>query len=86
MLIESVRSEENEIGDPGALPKRARRTTCSGQAGRPGNGRVSERGRRSGDVVIEPGVAVHHDVDASAVLGRDMAGQAVEMLLPIGEA
>ena len=40
----------------------------------------------SGDVVVEPGVAVHHDVDAGAMLRRHVAGQTVEMLFAVGEA
>ena len=38
----------------------------------------------SGDVVVEPRVAVDENIDAGAVLGRDMAGEAVEMLLAVG--
>ena len=39
----------------------------------------------AGDVVVEPGVAVHENVDAGAVLGRHVAGEAVEMLFPVGQ-
>jgi hypothetical protein len=37
MLVESVKIAGNECGATDALPRRARRTTCLGQAGRPGN-------------------------------------------------
>ena len=40
----------------------------------------------AGDVVVEPGVAVHHDVDAGAVLRRHVAGETIEMLFAVGEA
>ena len=40
----------------------------------------------AGDVVIEPGVAIDEDVDACAVLGGDVAGETIKMLLAIGEA
>ena len=39
-----------------------------------------------GDVVVEPGVAVDENVDPGAVLGGDVAGEAVEMLFAVGRA
>src|SRR5262249_14423924 len=39
----------------------------------------------AGDVIIEPRVAVDEDVDARAMLGRDMTGEAIEMLFAIGK-
>jgi len=37
----------------------------------------------SSDVVVEPGVAVDENIDPGPVLGRDVAGKAVEMLFAI---
>ena len=37
-----------------------------------------------GDVIVEPCVAIDENVYAGAMLGRHVAGQAVEMLLAIG--
>jgi hypothetical protein len=38
----------------------------------------------AGDVVVEPGIAVDENVDAGPVLGRDVAGEAIEVLLAVG--
>ena len=38
----------------------------------------------SGDIVIEPRVTIHEDVNSCAMLSCDVAGETIEMLLAIG--
>src|SRR5262249_45145304 len=37
-----------------------------------------------GDIVVEPCVAIDHDVDPSPALGRYVAGETIKMLLAVG--
>ena len=42
--------------------------------------------RAAGDVVVKACVAVDEDVDPRRILGRNVAGETIEMLLAVGVA